>query len=86
MMITTCLIFWMPVSVASAELLALAGLDVRDGPEDGPGEVHAATASVPATVTVQAAQPASRIPRMTAMRALCAGSLTTGDELHGSAV
>ena len=78
MMITTCLIFWMPVSVALAEL---AELDVRDGAEDGPDEVHAATSSAPATT-----QAASRIPRVTAMKALCAGCLTTGDEFYGRAV
>jgi hypothetical protein len=81
MMITTCLIFWMPVSVALAEL---AELDVRGGAGDGPDEVHAATTSAPATH--QAAQTPSRIPRMTAMKALCAGSLTTGDEFYGSAL
>ena len=81
MMITTCLIFWMPVSVALAELLELAELDARDGAEDGPDEVHAATSSAPATV-----QAARRIPRMTAMKALCSGCLTTGDEFHGRAV
>jgi hypothetical protein len=68
----------MPVSVALAEL---AELDARDGAEDGPDEVHAATSSAPATV-----QAARRIPRMTAMKALCAGCLTPGDEFHGRAV
>src|SRR5579863_470876 len=81
MMITTCLIFWMPVSVALAELPELAELDVRGGAEDGPDEVHAATSSAPAT-----AQAARRIPRVTAMKALCASCLTTGDEFHGRAV
>ena len=78
MMITTCLIFWMPVSVALAEL---AEPGARDGAEDGPDEVHAATSGAPAT-----AQAASRIPRVTAMKALCAGCLTRGDEFHGRAV
>jgi hypothetical protein len=84
MMITTCLTFWMPVSVALAELPELAEPDVRGGAGDGPDEVHAATTSAPATA--QAAQTPSRIPRMTAMKALCAGSLTTSDEFYGSAL
>jgi hypothetical protein len=78
MMITTCLIFWMLASVALAEL---AEPDVRDGAGDGPDEVHAAISSAPAT-----AQAASRIPRVTAMKALCAGCLTADGEFYGTAV
>jgi hypothetical protein len=81
MMITTCLIFWMPASVALAELPELAELDVRDGAGDGPDEVHAATSSAPA-----AAQAARRIPRVTVMKALCAGYLTADGEFDGRAV
>jgi hypothetical protein len=81
MMITTCLIFWIPASAALAELPELAELDVRDGAADGPDEVHAATSSAPAAI-----EAARRIPRMTAMQALWAGCLTTGDEFFVRAV
>ena len=71
----------MPVSVALAEL---AELCARDGAEEGPDEVHAATSSPPATA--RAAQAPGRIPRMTAMKALCAGCLTADGEFLVSAV
>jgi hypothetical protein len=87
MMITTCLIFWMPVSVALADLPELAGLDVRDAAGDDPAAVHPATTSATATAPApQAAQAPSRIPRVTVMEALWACSLTTRDEFYGRAV